>query len=107
MKSPQNVSALVRQRLLNRSKADNLSFNELLQSYAMERITEDADYEGVRVRFRGALGTARIGMQIDIGFGDIVCPGLKKQNFPACWIPRHHRYFATAGKASLPRNLRQ
>ena len=37
MKSPQNVSASVRQRLLNRSKADNRSFNEILQNYAMER----------------------------------------------------------------------
>jgi len=159
MKSPQNVSASVRQRLLNRSKADNRSFNELLQYYAMERflyrlslsdhaqhyilkealmlrawnspefrptmdidmlgrtgneeeniteqirdilaveikpdglsfdsdsiqterITEDADYEGIRVRFRGALGTARISMQIDIGFGDIVYPGPEKAELP-------------------------
>jgi hypothetical protein len=26
------------------------------------RITEDADYEGVRVRFRGTLGSARVNM---------------------------------------------
>ena len=37
MKSPQNVSASVRQRLLNPSKADNRSFIEILQYYAMER----------------------------------------------------------------------
>ena len=37
-----------------------------------ERITEDADYGGVRVRFRGSLGTAHITMQLDIGFGDMV-----------------------------------
>ena len=148
MTSRQNISASVKQRLLNRSKKDNRSFNELLQYYAMERflyrlslsshaqhyilkgalmlrawnspefrstmdidmfgktgneetniivqicdilavevdpdglffdsesirterITEDADYEGIRVRFSGSLGTARISMQIDIGFGDI------------------------------------
>lgn len=159
MKSSQNVSASVRQRLLNRSKADKRSFNELLQYYAMERflyrlsrsdhvqhyilkgalmlrawkspefrptmdidmlgktrnekenitsqirdilaveiepdgltfdsnsiqterITEDGDYEGIRVRFRGALGTARISMQIDIGFGDIVYPGPEKAELP-------------------------
>ncbi len=155
MKLPQNISASVRQRLLNRSKADNRSFNELLQYYAMERflyrlslsehaqhyilkgalmfrtwnspefrptmdidllgktrneegnitsqirdilavqvepdglifdadsiraerITEDADYEGIRVRFRGALDTAKISMQIDIGFGDPVYPQPEK-----------------------------
>jgi hypothetical protein len=30
-----------------------------------ERIKEDADYEGVRVRFVGLLGTARVTMQLD------------------------------------------
>lgn len=39
-----------------------------------ERIVEDADYAGVRARFRGTLGTARITMQLDIGFGDVVVP---------------------------------
>ena len=32
-------------------------------------IKEDADYEGVRVIFIAYLGTARVNMQIDIGFG--------------------------------------
>ncbi len=32
-----NIPASVRQRLLNRAKADNRPFNELLQYYAMER----------------------------------------------------------------------
>ena len=159
MKSTKNISASVRQRLLNRSKTDKRPFNELLQYYAMERflyrlsksshadhyilkgalmlrawrspefratmdidmlgrtsneeanivaqirdiialdvdsdglvfdpdsiqteqITEDADYEGIRIRFRGLLGTARINMQIDIGFGDIVYPGPEKADLP-------------------------
>jgi hypothetical protein len=154
-----NVAASVRQRLLNRARADKRPFNELLQYYAMERflyrlsksffsdrfilkgalllrawdapefrptmdidmlgktsneeadilslirnilivpveedglvfdsgslqseqITEDADYEGVRVRFRGALDTVRIVMQIDIGFGDIVYPAPEEAELP-------------------------
>ena len=52
---------------------DGLTFDP--KSIQSERITEDADYDGIRIRFRGALGTARINMQIDIGFGDIVYPG--------------------------------
>lgn len=32
------------------------------------------EYEGVRIRFKAQLGSARIPMQIDIGFGDIVTP---------------------------------
>jgi len=39
-----------------------------------ERITEDADYEGIRVKFAGYLENARIPIQIDLGFGDIVTP---------------------------------
>jgi len=159
MKSTKNISASVRQRLLNRSKTDKRPFNELLQYYAMERslyrlsksnyaghyilkgalmlrawrspefratmdidmlgrtsneetkivaqirdiialdvdsdglvfdpdsiqteqITEDADYEGIRIRFSGLLGTARINMQIDIGFGDIIYPGPEEADLP-------------------------
>lgn len=36
------------------------------------RIKEDADYEGVRIKFAGFLERARIPMQIDVAFGDIV-----------------------------------
>ena len=160
MKSPCNVAASVRQRLLNKARSDNRSFNELLQYYAMERflyrlscsnsahrfilkgalllkvwetsefratmdidmlgktsneeadilplirdilavkvdedgmvfdpdslhaepITEDADYEGIRIRFRGSLDTARVVMQIDVGFGDIVYPAPEEAFLPA------------------------
>ena len=159
MSTPKNISASVRARLLNRSREDNRSFNELLQYYGMERflyrlsvseyeshyilkgalmlrawnspefrptmdidmlgrtrndeaniisqirtvmsvevepdgltfdpasiqserITEDANYDGIRIRFRGALGTARINMQIDIGFGDIVYPCPERAELP-------------------------
>lgn len=47
-----------------------------------ERIVEDADYAGVRVRFRGTLGTARITMQLDIGFGDVVVPTPATADYP-------------------------
>lgn len=159
MKSPRNLPASVRQRILNRAKSDRRPFNELLQYYAMERflyrlsqsahadrfilkgalmlrvwrspelrptmdidmlgrtsnkeadiiaqirdilsmdveadglafdadsiqterITEDADYEGIRIRFRGALDSARINMQVDIGFGDVVYPEPEELELP-------------------------
>ena len=47
-----------------------------------ERITEDADYEGVRIRFTGFLEKARIPMQIDVGFGDVVHPGSEQKDYP-------------------------
>lgn len=46
------------------------------------RIKEDADYECVRVRFQATLARARISMQIDIGFGDAVTPGVIEVEYP-------------------------
>lgn len=59
---------------------DGISFDE--KSIEGEHITEDADYEGVRVRFRGSLGTAQITMQLDIGFGDVVVPKPEIIDYP-------------------------
>jgi len=47
-----------------------------------EKIKEDADYEGVRVRFIGTLDNARVNMQIDVGFGDIIHPEAIEAELP-------------------------
>jgi hypothetical protein len=47
-----------------------------------ERIAEAAEYEGVRVRFRATLEAARIQMQLDIGFGDVVVPEAVLTTYP-------------------------
>ena len=59
---------------------DGIDFD--IATIEAERIAEDADYEGIRVRFRGSLDTARIVMQLDIGFGDIVIPSPEPTNYP-------------------------
>jgi len=59
---------------------DGIAFD--VASIEAERIAEDADYEGIRVRFRGSLGTAQIVMQLDIGFGDILVPSPEPTNYP-------------------------
>lgn len=41
-------------------------------SVAGEEITVESEYIGVRVRFLATLGTARVRMQVDVGFGDAV-----------------------------------
>jgi hypothetical protein len=51
-------------------------------SFAAGAIREDADYSGVRVTFTGNLAAARIHMQIDIGFGDVVTPAPEKLSYP-------------------------
>jgi hypothetical protein len=48
-----------------------------------ERITETANYSGVRLRFAAYLGQARIPMRIDVGFGDPLVPGPSLVRLPA------------------------
>jgi hypothetical protein len=52
------------------------------ESVKVARMKEDADYEGVRVHFRAVLARARIPMQVDIGFGDVVNPGVIEIEYP-------------------------
>ena len=59
---------------------DGLSFEAASVSGA--KIKEDADYEGVRVKFLGFLGKSRIPMQIDFGFGDAIYPPPRKIDYP-------------------------
>jgi len=47
-----------------------------------EKIREDAEYEGVRVRVPASLDGARVLLQIDIGFGDLVEPAPARLTFP-------------------------
>lgn len=47
-----------------------------------QRIKENVDYEGIRVKFRGFLGRTRITMQIDVGFGDVIYPKPTAIDYP-------------------------
>lgn len=59
---------------------DGIEFNS--SSITTERIKEDADYEGIRLKIEATLGQARKRMQMDIGFGDIIIPRSKVIEFP-------------------------
>jgi predicted nucleotidyltransferase component of viral defense system len=59
---------------------DGLAFDRF--TFQSERIKEDADYEGVRVNLIGYLGKARIPLQIDIGFADVVSPAPIMLKYP-------------------------
>ena len=47
-----------------------------------ERIKEDADYEGVRIKLTATLGNARKVLQFDIGFGDVIVPKPQMMEYP-------------------------
>jgi predicted nucleotidyltransferase component of viral defense system len=59
---------------------DGIKFNS--SSITSERIKEDADYEGIRLKIEATLGQARKRLQMDIGFGDIIIPESKVVEFP-------------------------
>ena len=63
------------------AEPDGIEFNR--ESIEISRIKEDADYEGVRVQFHATLAKARIPMQLDIGFGDVITPGPTEVTYPA------------------------
>ncbi|MBI5576492.1 MAG: nucleotidyl transferase AbiEii/AbiGii toxin family protein [Deltaproteobacteria bacterium] len=75
-----DIASAIRSACSQAVAPDGLLFDG--KSVNAERIAEDADYHGVRVRFRGALGTARVTMQIDVGFGDPIVPGPVEVNYP-------------------------
>jgi predicted nucleotidyltransferase component of viral defense system len=46
------------------------------------QIKEDDEYQGIRLRIDARMGSARIPLQIDIGFGDAVTPGPQEVTYP-------------------------
>lgn len=69
---PEVIVRQMREVLSVPVETDGLVFDA--SSIRAMRITEGANYEGVRIRFHGTLEAARVNMQIDIGFGDVVFP---------------------------------
>jgi len=79
--SLENLERVVREVCAADVEPDGMVFDPA--TVKTERIKEDADYEGMRVRFVALLGRARVTMQIDVGFGDVVTPGAETITYPA------------------------
>ena len=62
----------------------------------VEEIREAARYAGLRVRLTGTLGRARCTLQLDVGYGDAVTPGVEEVEYPTLLddvpAPRIHVY---------------
>lgn len=52
------------------------------ESLRVQAIREPSDYAGVRVRLEGRMGSTRIPLQVDIGFGDVVTPEPTEITYP-------------------------
>ncbi len=78
--SPENVLRVMASVCEVDVEPDGLVFSAA--SLKAMRIKEDADYEGVRLRFEGRLDRTKIPMQIDMGFGDVVVPAAREISYP-------------------------
>jgi hypothetical protein len=60
--------------------SDGLLFD--LDSFRVDRLREEEEYEGLRIHVNATLAGARIPLQIDVGFGDRVHPEPRVIDFP-------------------------
>lgn len=64
-------------------------------SIQIDTIRDEQPDDGLRVRIQGNLGKARLALQVDIGFGDVITPEREEQDYPtllALPVPRLWTY---------------
>jgi predicted nucleotidyltransferase component of viral defense system len=76
----QRLEQIFREVISVEVEKDGLEF--LTETVRGARIREDEEYEGVRVQLEARLATARIKVQIDVGFGDVMTPAPQEIEYP-------------------------
>ena len=79
--------------ILAQEAADGVEFD--VDALRVDRIREEVEYGGLRLRTTAAIGGARISLTIDIGFGDAVEPGAEELDYPSMLdfpVPRLRGY---------------
>ena len=76
-----NIVSIIKDVIDIKVEDDGLQFD--VDSIKTEQITEDADYKGIRVTFNGLLGNAKVYIQLDIGFGDVIYPHPERGVLPS------------------------
>jgi diguanylate cyclase (GGDEF)-like protein len=100
--APERFTHIFRELCVLEVDEDGLRFDAW--TIEAERISEDADYEGVRVTFLVYLERAKIPIQSDIGFGDIVTPAPSEIGYPTLLEFPSPRFWPIRKKRSLPKN---
>jgi len=78
--NPDEIVCVFREICCLEVEDDGLRFDNT--TISAEQITLDADYQGVRVQLYGYLDTARIRIQVDVGFSDVVTQGPDMSDYP-------------------------
>jgi predicted nucleotidyltransferase component of viral defense system len=100
--SRENLTAVFSDICGTQVEPDGIEFID--ESIRLTDIRENQQYQGQRVNFEALLGNARIPLQTDIGFGDVVIPRAEEieyptlLDFPAPRIPAYSRESTIAEK---------
>lgn len=79
--TPEGFAQIFRKICETTVEDDGLIFDP--KTVTAERISEDANYKGIRIKFAGYLENARIPIQIDLGFGDAITPAPLEMEIPS------------------------
>lgn len=78
--SPERLQAVFRDVCNMAVEDDGLTF--ITETIQATQIKEDDEYHGIRLRIESRLENARISLQIDIGFGDVITPDAQPATYP-------------------------
>ncbi|HEX3666844.1 MAG TPA: nucleotidyl transferase AbiEii/AbiGii toxin family protein [Rhizomicrobium sp.] len=78
--APERITAIFRELCSLKVPDDGLVFDD--DSVGAERTRPEDEYQGVRVDLSATLAGARLRIQIDIGFGDVVTPEAQTISYP-------------------------
>jgi predicted nucleotidyltransferase component of viral defense system len=79
--SAERLTAVFKKLCAQKVEPDGLVFDA--GSVKVESIRQDQAYQGQRVKLVAGLGKARITIQVDVGFGDVITPKAEEVAFPA------------------------
>jgi len=85
----ETIKSIVKEICLQETEPDGLVFD--FESIVGEVIKESDEYPGVRVKFEGHMDEARVHMQLDFGFGDVVVPYATEVVYPTLLDMQHPR----------------
>jgi predicted nucleotidyltransferase component of viral defense system len=77
---PSRIIQQIQEILGTEVEPDGMAFDAA--SIQTESITKDSDYQGIRVRLLGNLDGARVNIQLDLGFDDVVYPKPEESSLP-------------------------
>ncbi|MDF1501233.1 MAG: nucleotidyl transferase AbiEii/AbiGii toxin family protein [Anaerolineales bacterium] len=77
---PEKIAAVIREICVWDVEPDGIVFDPT--TVVVEAIVQAPDKAGIRSRIAGSLGNARLAMQLDIGFDDVIVPHANLIEFP-------------------------